>query len=72
MDGVTTAERRVDLLRSDQWLTLDEVAESIRTSRASVYRLLAGGLASYKIGGFRRVLVEDLVVFLEAHREVPL
>jgi excisionase family DNA binding protein len=48
-------------------LKIPEVAENLGISRAKVYELMAAGdLPSVKIGGCRRVRVEDLVAYVES------
>jgi excisionase family DNA binding protein len=45
-------------------------AEQIGCSRAFIYRLMERGeLPSVKIGASRRILHDDLVAFLKAHRD---
>jgi excisionase family DNA binding protein len=44
-----------------EWLSVSEVATELDTSAPSVWRLLkTGRLPSYRLGGRRRILREDL------------
>jgi excisionase family DNA binding protein len=49
-----------------QLLTIPEVAERLRISRTCVFRLIAeAGLPSVKVGGSRRVSVDQLNGYIE-------
>jgi excisionase family DNA binding protein len=50
-------------------LTVGEVAEALRVSRATAYRLIRnGGLPSIRVGGGYRVARHDLLAYLQAGR----
>ncbi len=52
-------------METDELYTVSEIAISLRSSRASVYRLLQNGvLDSVKIGGARKVLRSQLLEFI--------
>ena len=52
-------------METDELYTVSEIAISLRSSRASVYRLLQNGtLDSVKIGGARKVLRSQLLDFI--------
>lgn len=53
-------------------LTVDEVAERLGISRATVYRLLErGDVRAYKIGKSLRFKEDELEAFVDAHRVSP-
>jgi excisionase family DNA binding protein len=53
-------------METDELYTVSEIAISLRSSRASVYRLLQNGvLDSVKIGGARKVLRSQLLEFID-------
>ncbi|MDJ1372664.1 helix-turn-helix domain-containing protein [Gulosibacter molinativorax] len=55
---------------SDALLTLQEVAERLRSSRSTVYEYInAGELPTIVLGNRRRVRPSDLESFIYAHRD---
>ncbi len=53
-----------------QLLDVGQVAERLAVSRSSVYVLLSGGaLPSVKVGGARRVAVDDLNRYVDGLRQ---
>jgi excisionase family DNA binding protein len=55
-----------DLL--DQYLSVNEVAEILRKAKKTVYRYLALGLPSRKIGQTHLIRNDELVAWIEARR----
>jgi excisionase family DNA binding protein len=71
----SSATTRV-VLKLDEYghaaLTPMQVAAALSCSLPSVYKALySNELRSFKIGGMRRVAVEDLVAYLEKKRAAP-
>jgi excisionase family DNA binding protein len=63
---IDLAKERYSSMNADELYTVDEIATRLRSSRASVYRLLQNGtLDSVKIGGARKVMHSQLLEFLE-------
>jgi excisionase family DNA binding protein len=53
-------------------LKLGEVTRMLRISRSSLQRILhEGELHSYKLGRLRRVMLDDVLSYLESHQESP-
>ena len=53
-------------------LKVDEVTRMLRVSRSSFQRILnEGKLKSYKLGRLRRVMLDDILSYLESHQELP-
>lgn len=51
------------------YLTVDEVAERVRVSKMTIYRMVQSGeLPGIKFGRSFRIKVDDLVNYLESHR----
>lgn len=56
-----------------QLITVTEAAERLGLSRSKMYELLAAGeMPSVRIGRTRRIDTEDLVAFVEQHRQPAL
>lgn len=54
----------------EQWLTVDEAAEALRVSRATIYRFIASGaISTAKFGRARRVAQSELDRFATARVE---
>ncbi|MDA8126975.1 MAG: helix-turn-helix domain-containing protein [Deltaproteobacteria bacterium] len=55
-----------------RFLKLSEVAQMLRVSRGFLNRILSEGkLNSYKFGKLRRVMLDELLSYLESHQEAP-
>jgi excisionase family DNA binding protein len=49
----------------------DEVTQMLRVSRSYLHRILSEGqLKSYKFGRLRRIMLDDVLSYLEAHQEL--
>jgi excisionase family DNA binding protein len=50
-------------------LDINDITDLLKISRSSAYRLVdSGALRSVRIGRFRRVRIEDVVAFVDAHK----
>lgn len=58
-----------ELVASTDWLTIPEVADRLRVSRMTTYRLVhAGTLPAHRIGRGFRIHPDDLAAYLAAVR----
>lgn len=57
-------------MSTEHYLTVTEVREKLKVSRATLYRLLAKGLPSFKLGNTRRFSWQAVETWLES-QEAP-
>lgn len=69
-DEGTTIQLELPSLPPVRLLKLDEVTRMLRIGRSSLRAILKEGtLKSYKLGRLRRVMLDDLLTYLESHRQ---
>lgn len=72
MVSVSSPPTRPAWLERGQLLNLDETAEVLNVSRATLYRLLAAGeLPWVRVGSNRRIDPQDLYAFIQAAKRGP-
>jgi excisionase family DNA binding protein len=52
----------------DEWLTLSEVAQTLKVGRTTIWRCRREGLKAMRRGGLVRVRRSDLNAYLERHQ----
>jgi len=71
-DGEMTIQLELPSLPPVRLLKLDEVTRMLQISRSCLQRILnEGKLKSYKIGRLRRVMLDDLLSYLQSQQELP-
>jgi excisionase family DNA binding protein len=71
-DGEMTIQLELPSLPPVRLLKLDEVSRMLQVSKGCLHRILTEGkLRSYKIGRLRRVMLDDILSYLQSQQEWP-